>query len=81
MAKTSSSSLVFSIIFLVMFSLVEENMGCGQFIGKCDVLQDCRRACRFVFGPDADGICDVTGHRECACKYPCKPGQPGTIES
>ncbi|ESQ47326.1 hypothetical protein EUTSA_v10028327mg [Eutrema salsugineum] len=74
MAKTASS-LVLPIIFLVMFSLVEQNMGCGRYIGPCDVIGYCDRACKFVFGPASDGICDISGTKQCACRYPCPPAK------
>ncbi|CAF2138207.1 hypothetical protein BRARA_B01567 [Brassica rapa] len=70
MAKTAFS-LVLPIIFIVMFCLVDENMGCGQYIGPCPVRGTCDQVCKAQFGPKADGICDFTGTKRCACKYPC----------
>ncbi|KAF3536214.1 hypothetical protein F2Q69_00019884 [Brassica cretica] len=59
MAK-AAFSLVLPIIFIVMFCLVDENMGCGQYIGPCPVRGTCDQACKAQFGPKADGICDFT---------------------
>lgn len=46
-------------------------MGCGQYIGPCPVRGTCDQVCKAQFGPKADGICDFTGTKRCACKYPC----------
>ncbi|ESQ54218.1 hypothetical protein EUTSA_v10027526mg [Eutrema salsugineum] len=71
MAK-APSSLVFPIIFLVMFALVEQNMGCMDVIGTCRYIPDCGGACRVRFGINARGFCDRDGaDGRCICAYPC----------
>ncbi|ESQ54222.1 hypothetical protein EUTSA_v10027161mg [Eutrema salsugineum] len=70
MAKTTSS-LVLSIIFLMMFSLVEENMGCLAILDDCDLI-NCGATCKSRFGPTTNSLCLPDGGiRRCVCVYPC----------
>ncbi|VYS53849.1 unnamed protein product [Arabidopsis thaliana] len=71
MAK-AASTLVFPIIFLVMFALIEQNMGCMAVLGSCGVITDCSGSCKTKFGQDASGDCDRDGGQgTCMCGYPC----------
>ncbi|AEE85715.1 Defensin-like protein 173 [Arabidopsis thaliana] len=72
MAK-APSPLVFPIIFLIIFALVEPNMGCIQIIGRCIKIPDCSASCRKFLGPHASGYCDNDGAGgTCICTYPCQ---------
>ncbi|XP_019101013.1 PREDICTED: defensin-like protein 171 [Camelina sativa] len=76
MAKTSSS-FVLPIIFLVMFALVEQNMGCMAVLGSCGVITDCSGACKSKFGQDTLSRCDRDGGAgTCICSYPCLTEKP-----
>ncbi|ESQ47325.1 hypothetical protein EUTSA_v10028341mg [Eutrema salsugineum] len=86
MAK-AASSLVLPIIFLVMFlvqtNMLNRKMGYptfiyGRFIGPCSVNGKCGRACKFVFGPTANGGCDIAGTKQCICQYPCRNNKTHT---
>ncbi|KAF8100943.1 hypothetical protein N665_0213s0008 [Sinapis alba] len=72
MAKTISR-LVLPIIFLVMFALVERNMGCTASMGPCEKGKSCTSKCKVTFGEMANGYCDRNTGRlgECVCVYPC----------
>ncbi|KAG7579823.1 hypothetical protein ISN45_Aa03g039380 [Arabidopsis thaliana x Arabidopsis arenosa] len=76
MAK-AASTLVLPIIFLVMFALVEQNMGCTASMGPCEKDKSCSAKCRATFGDKANGFCDRStstgGGGECICVYPCPP--------
>ncbi|CAD5318990.1 unnamed protein product [Arabidopsis thaliana] len=76
MAK-ASSTLVLSIIFLVMFALVEQNMGCTATMGPCEKDKSCSATCRATFGDRANGFCDYSTSSspggECTCVYHCPP--------
>ncbi|ESQ50389.1 hypothetical protein EUTSA_v10002176mg [Eutrema salsugineum] len=74
MAKTAFT-LVLPIIFLVMFALVKENMGCSTTIGPCEVGKNCSPKCWHRFGDFASGYCDRSSGRPgvCVCIYPCTP--------
>ncbi|CAH8350734.1 unnamed protein product [Eruca vesicaria subsp. sativa] len=70
MAK-ATSSLVVALIFLVMFSLVEENMGCRVDYGSCKDMPNCQVFCQVKFGSAASGSCEggyETGR--CFCDFP-----------
>ncbi|CAN7042651.1 hypothetical protein BRARA_K01677 [Brassica rapa] len=70
MAK-STSSLVVAIIYLMMFSLVEENMGCEVDYGSCKDIGNCEVMCMVKFGSAATGYC-VGGNEtgRCYCDFP-----------
>ncbi|CAH8382665.1 unnamed protein product [Eruca vesicaria subsp. sativa] len=73
MAK-AASSLALPIIFLVLFSLGEQNMGwkvCDLLIGPCAKFPDCDNSCRDKLGPDSNGFCDIKAKNYCHCKYDC----------
>ncbi|XP_033134560.1 putative defensin-like protein 170 isoform X2 [Brassica rapa] len=71
MAK-AASLFVFPIMFFVMLSLVEYNMGCMAVIGSCRYIPDCGASCRVRFGIKALGYCDRDGaYGTCICTYPC----------
>ncbi|CAH8274859.1 unnamed protein product [Arabidopsis lyrata] len=79
MAKTASS-LVLPIIFLVMFALVAQNMGCMAVLGSCGVISDCSMACKSKFGSNARGYCDRDGGSgTCVCVYPCPADKSHTL--
>ncbi|CAG7883260.1 unnamed protein product [Brassica rapa] len=59
-------SVVFPIIFLIMFALVEDNMGCEASLGDCRI---CGIKCSY-YGRHAEAHC-IGGI--CVCDYPCKP--------
>ncbi|ESQ54219.1 hypothetical protein EUTSA_v10026709mg [Eutrema salsugineum] len=74
MAK-ATSLLVLPIIFLVLFALVEQNMGAGcmDVLGSCGDF-DCTKACKSKHGPIARAFCDRDyAAGRCICTYPC-PG-------
>ncbi|CAN7016118.1 unnamed protein product [Brassica oleracea var. botrytis] len=78
MAKAASSSLALPIIFLVLFSFGEQNMGsiwCDKFIGPCVKFPDCDQSCRDKLGPDSNGFCDIKAKNYCHCKYDCWNGK------
>ncbi|CAN7090428.1 unnamed protein product [Brassica rapa subsp. narinosa] len=74
MAKTTST-LVLPIIFLIMFALVEQNVGCIASMGPCEIGKSCTTKCKVTFGQMANGYCDRStgGLGECVCVYPCPP--------
>ncbi|VVB10272.1 unnamed protein product [Arabis nemorensis] len=57
MAK-AASTYVLSIIFLVLFALVEQNMGCTASMRPCELGKNCTSQCRVTFGKIASGFCD-----------------------
>ncbi|KAF8084139.1 hypothetical protein N665_0733s0028 [Sinapis alba] len=69
MAK-AASSLVFPIIFLIMFGLVEQNMGCDAAFWFCG--DHCRSKCKKNFGPKATAHCERQTNL-CICTFPCGP--------
>ncbi|EOA18297.1 hypothetical protein CARUB_v10006804mg [Capsella rubella] len=74
-----TSSFFLPIIFLVMFVLVEQNMGetCTAVLGSCGVIPDCSAACKAAFGPTARGFCDRDGGAgTCVCLHPCLTDNP-----
>ncbi|CAH8322300.1 unnamed protein product [Eruca vesicaria subsp. sativa] len=71
MAKPTSL-FVFPIMFRVILSLVEYNMGCMTVIGTCRYIPDCSSACKVRFGEKAFGYCDRDGdYGRCLCYFPC----------
>ncbi|KAL0730383.1 hypothetical protein Bca4012_026476 [Brassica carinata] len=70
MGKAISSPVV-AIIFLVMFSLVEENMGCQVDYGSCKDIGNCEGLCMIKFGAAATGFC-AGGYEtgKCLCDFP-----------
>ncbi|VVB07964.1 unnamed protein product [Arabis nemorensis] len=77
MAK-AASTYVFPIIFLVVFALVEQNMGCTTSIGPCEVGKNCSPKCNAMFGEIVTGFCDRSGGGIgiCVCVTPCPPPPP-----
>ncbi|KAF8053600.1 hypothetical protein N665_1395s0008 [Sinapis alba] len=68
MAK-AASSLVFSITFLVIFGLGEQNMGsCVAAFYACG--DHCREKCAKNFGSLATSYCEKRTN-QCICTYPC----------
>ncbi|KAL0742151.1 hypothetical protein Bca4012_083664 [Brassica carinata] len=73
MAK-AASSLALPIIFLVLVSFGEQNMGsimCDLLLGPCVKFPDCDQSCRDKLGPDSNGFCDIKAKNYCHCKYDC----------
>ncbi|KAF8053599.1 hypothetical protein N665_1395s0007 [Sinapis alba] len=69
MAK-AVSSLVFPIILLVIFCLVEQNIGCEAAFWICD--GQCGSKCIKNFGPKATWHCERQTNN-CICTFPCGP--------
>ncbi|AEE35483.1 Defensin-like protein 178 [Arabidopsis thaliana] len=71
MAK-ATSSLVVPIIFLVIFALVEQNMGCNDYIVG-DVCVHCRERCLRYYPVTRKAECY---RNHCLCIGPCPDDRP-----
>ncbi|CAG7883252.1 unnamed protein product [Brassica rapa] len=69
MAK-AKFSVVFPIIFLIMFALAEDCMGCQAMLGDCS---RCGIKCS-SYGRHAEAHCDYRYEGgACICDFPCNP--------
>ncbi|KAF3489779.1 hypothetical protein F2Q69_00057686 [Brassica cretica] len=65
-----TSSLVFPMICIIMFSLVEQNMSCLTILDERGVT--CGATCKDRFGPATRSLFEPDGGIwRCVCIYPC----------
>ncbi|CAN7118217.1 unnamed protein product [Brassica rapa subsp. narinosa] len=66
-------SVVLLIVFLVMFALVDDSMGCQASLGDCRI---CAVKCS-AYGKGAEAHCDYRyDGGACICDFPCKEYKP-----
>ncbi|CAF2129079.1 hypothetical protein HID58_011875 [Brassica napus] len=66
-------SVVLLIVFLIIFALVDDSMGCQASLGDCRI---CAVKCS-AYGKGAEAHCDYRyDGGACICDFPCKEYKP-----